>query len=86
MLGVPHLANVENTQSSFGGDVVDFLLSSVGMTLTEVTDIEFRCVMINIRVNSSLYSVLLTCTYTYIPSCLWLSTTLGDNSTYEISA
>ena len=67
MLGVPHLANVENTQSSFGGDVVDFLLSSVGMTLTEVTDIEFRYVMIIIRVNSSLYSVLLTCTYTYIP-------------------
>ena len=44
MLGVPHLADVENTQSSFGGDVVDFLLSSVGMTLTEVTDIEFRWV------------------------------------------
>lgn len=42
MDGRSHLTELENTQSSFGGDVVDFLLKSIGLTLTEVTDIDFR--------------------------------------------
>ena len=40
--GTAYVVNTENTQSTFGGDVVDFLLNSIGMTLTEVTDVEFR--------------------------------------------
>ncbi|XP_067951088.1 intermembrane lipid transfer protein VPS13C-like isoform X2 [Watersipora subatra] len=41
MGGNAHLTDVGNTQSTFGGDVVDFLFRSIGMTLTEVTDIDF---------------------------------------------
>ena len=44
MSGKSYVMDAANTQSSFGGDVVEFLLNSIGVTLTEVTDIEFRYV------------------------------------------
>lgn len=37
------------TQSTFGGDILDLLLTSIGITLSEVTDIDFRCVCVCYR-------------------------------------
>lgn len=38
--GTAYLTDQSSTQSSFGGDIVDLLMSSIGITLTEVTDVD----------------------------------------------